>query len=203
MGRIAAPPERVPPGQFVTDKYPVLHAGSVPWFDPKTWDLKVHGAVETPLTLSYPEVRALPAKDVTVDIHCVTTWSKLDTTFKGVPTTHILDLVKPHPDAQYVIAECEEGFTANLHIEDLRKPTTLLAYGYNGKDLTPDHGFPLRMFAPHRYFWKSAKWLRGLRFQTEDEPGFWEQRGYHNNADPWREERYGGTEELLARGEKF
>ncbi|HLE96218.1 MAG TPA: sulfite oxidase-like oxidoreductase [Candidatus Thermoplasmatota archaeon] len=203
MGRIAAPPERVPPGQFVTDKFPVLHAGSVPWFDPKTWDLRIYGDVDAPLTLSYAQVRALPSVEVTTDIHCVTTWSKLDAAFKGVPTTHVLDLVRPHPDVRYVVCECEQGFTANVHIEDLRKPASLLAYGYNGKDLTPEHGFPLRMFVPHRYFWKSAKWLRAIRFSKDDERGFWETRGYHNNADPWNEERYGGSEDLVPRGVKF
>ncbi len=196
MGRVAAPPERVPPGQFVTDKFPVLHAGKVPRFDPRTWDFRVYGAVEAPLVVDYQALRAWPSHDVTTDIHCVTTWSKLDSTFTGVPTSWLLEQVRPTEDARYVVAECEEGYTANVLTDDLRKPTSLLAYGYAGKDLTPEHGYPLRLFVPHRYFWKSAKWLRALRFETKDERGFWEERGYNNNADPWREERYGGLEEL-------
>ena len=184
------PAERIPPGQFVTEKFPVLHAGSVPRFEPRTWDLKVYGAVENPLTLDYAAVRARPATEVTVDIHCVTTWSKLDTTWVGWATRDVMEECRPHPDARYVVAECEHGYTANLLREDLEKPNVLLAYRYGGRDLTPEHGFPLRLLVPHRYFWKSAKWVRALRFETQDEPGFWEVRGYHNNADYWQEERY-------------
>lgn len=184
------PPERIPPGQFVTEKFPVLHAGNVPRFDPRTWDFKVYGAVENPVTLDYAAVRGRPATEVQVDIHCVTTWSKLDTTWVGWSTRDLLDEVRPRPGATHVIAECEEGYTANVLLEDLRKPNVMLAYRFAGKDLTPEHGFPLRLLVPHRYFWKSAKWVRALRFETADEPGFWEVRGYHNNADYWNEERY-------------
>jgi DMSO/TMAO reductase YedYZ molybdopterin-dependent catalytic subunit len=184
------PRHRIPPGQFVTEKFPVLHAGGVPRFDPQKWDFQVYGAVENPIKVDYAALRAMPSKKVVVDIHCVTTWSKLDTEWEGVPLSHIIDLVRPKPGANYVIAECEEGFTVNNHIDDCRKPNTLLAYKYGGKDLTPDHGFPLRLLVPHRYFWKSAKWVRALRFEERDEPGFWEVRGYHNNADYWTEERY-------------
>ncbi|HVL47185.1 MAG TPA: sulfite oxidase-like oxidoreductase [Candidatus Thermoplasmatota archaeon] len=184
------PRERIPPGQFVTEKFPILHAGSVPRFDRTKWDFRVYGAVENPIQVSYDALRAMPTKEVLVDIHCVTTWSKLDTRFTGVPTRHILDVAKPASDAKYVVAECEEGYTANVLRADLEKETVLLAWGYGGADLTPEHGFPLRLLVPHRYFWKSAKWLRALRFVTDDEPGFWEVRGYHNNADYWGEERY-------------
>jgi len=184
------PAERIPPGQFVTEKFPVLHAGSVPRFEPREWDLQIYGAVDKPLSLDYAEVRAKPAAEVHVDIHCVTTWSKLDTTWVGWPTAKLLEEVAPHPDAKYVVAECEQGYTTNLLIDDLRKPNVLLAYRFEGRDLTPEHGFPLRLMVPHRYFWKSAKWLRALRFEPDDEPGFWEARGYHNNADYWQEQRY-------------
>ena len=184
------PAERIPPGQFITEKFPVLHAGSVPKFDPKEWDLRVHGAVENPLKLGYEAVRGRPATEVTVDIHCVTTWSKLDTTWVGWSARDIIEEVKPKPSAKFVIAECEEGFTANVHLDDFDKPNVMLAYKHGGKDLTPEHGFPLRLLVPHRYFWKSAKWVRALRFVEQDEPGFWEVRGYHNNADYLGEERF-------------
>jgi len=202
MGRVVVPPEladRVPPGQFVTDKFPVLHAGNVPRYDPQTWDFQVYGEVENPLRLNREEFLKLPTKRVVCDIHCVTTWSKLDTEWEGVSTRHLLELAKPKPGAKYVIAECDEGFTANLLLEDLLADDVLCAYRYGGKDLTPEHGWPLRLMLPARYFWKSAKWLRALRIEKEDEPGFWEVRGYHNNADPWKEQRYGyqGQEELV------
>jgi len=184
------PPERIPPGQFVTEKFPVLHAGNVPRFDPQSWDLRIYGAVENPVKLDYATLRTRPATEVNVDIHCVTTWSKLDTTWVGWSGRDILDDVKPQADAKYVVAECEEGYTANVLREDLEKPNSMLAYKFGGRDLTPEHGFPLRLLIPHRYFWKSAKWVRALRFETGDEPGFWETRGYHNNADYWNEERY-------------
>ncbi len=184
------PAERIPPGQFVTEKFPVLHVGKVPRFDPQTWDLKIYGAVENPLTLDYAQARGKPAIEVNVDIHCVTTWSKLDTTWVGWSTRDLLAEVGPLPKCTHVIAECDEGYTANVLLEDLEAPNSMLAYKYGGADLTPEHGFPLRLLIPHRYLWKSAKWLRALRFETADESGFWEQRGYHNNADYWNEERY-------------
>lgn len=184
------PAERIPPGQFVTEKFPVLHAGKVPKFEPQSWDFRIYGAVEKPLLLDYAQVRGRPATEANVDIHCVTTWSKLDTTWVGWATRDLLDEVEPLPEATHVVAECDEGYTANVLLEDLRKPATMLAYKFGGRDLTPEHGFPLRLLVPHRYFWKSAKWIRALRFETKDEPGFWETRGYHNNADYWGEERY-------------
>ncbi len=191
------PPERIPPGQFVTEKFPVLHAGRVPKYDLAEWDFEIKGKVEHPRRFTYDEIRALPAHRVDCDIHCVTTWSKLDTTWEGVSTKRLLDIVKPHADADFVVAECEEGFTANVLTSDLAHDNVLLAYRYGGEDLEPNHGFPLRLLVPHRYFWKSAKWVRALRFETMDEPGFWEVRGYNNNADPWGEERYGEAGESL------
>ena len=184
------PAERIPPGQFVTEKFPVLHAGKVPKFDPQAWDLQIYGAVENPLKMDYATLRGKPATEVTVDIHCVTTWSKLDTSWVGWATKDIIEEVKPQRDAKFVVCECEEGFTVNVHIDDLLKPNSMLAYKFGGRDITPEHGFPLRLLIPHRYFWKSGKWVRALRFATEDEPGFWEVRGYHNNADYLKEERY-------------
>ncbi|HWG89226.1 MAG TPA: sulfite oxidase-like oxidoreductase [Candidatus Thermoplasmatota archaeon] len=202
MGRVQVPSDqshRVPPGQFVTDKFPVLHAGSVPRYDPKTWDFQVYGDVENPLKLNREQFLQLPTHKVTCDIHCVTTWSKLDTRWEGVQVRHLLDLVRPKKGAKYVIAECDEGFTANILLEDCLDPDVLCAYRYDDKDLTPEHGWPLRLMMPQRYFWKSAKWLRALRIESNDEPGFWEVRGYHNNADPWKEQRYGyqGSESLV------
>lgn len=184
------PAERIPPGQFVTEKFPVLHAGSVPRFEPQKWDFRIYGAIENPLLLDYAAVRGKPATEVNVDIHCVTTWSKLDTTWVGWATRDLIDEVKPTRDCTHVIAECDEGYSANLLLSDLEKPNSMLAYKFGGKDLTPEHGFPLRLLVPHRYLWKSAKWIRALRFETRDEAGFWEARGYHNNADYWGEERY-------------
>jgi DMSO/TMAO reductase YedYZ molybdopterin-dependent catalytic subunit len=181
---------RVPPGQFVTNGWPVLHYGGVPSFDPQTWDFKVWGLVERPLRLDYEEFRDLPTTELETDIHCVTRWSKLGQRWEGVPMRHILDLVQPKPEAQFVIAHSEQGFTANLPLEALLDDDVLLAHRADGEDLTPEHGWPLRLFVPQRYFWKSAKWLRGLELTAEDRPGFWEQNGYNNNADPWKEERY-------------
>lgn len=182
--------ERVPPGQFVTPGWPVLHYGGVPRTNLATWDFKVVGLVEHPITLDYQAFKALPRTELTVDIHCVTRWSKLDMGWEGVPMAHVLELVKPKPEAKFVIAHCEAGFTANLPIEAISDDDVLLADRAGGEDLTPEHGWPLRLLVPKRYFWKSAKWLRGLEFTAEDQPGFWEQNGYNNNADPWKEERY-------------
>jgi DMSO/TMAO reductase YedYZ molybdopterin-dependent catalytic subunit len=182
--------ERVPPGQFVTRGWPVLHYGGVPKFNPHTWDFRVWGLVENPIKLSYEEFRALPRVDIVTDVHCVTRWSKLGMTWQGVPMSHVLELVRPKPEARFVIAHAEAGFTANLPIEAIQDDDVLLADRADDHDLAPEHGWPLRLLVPKRYFWKSAKWLRGLEFTAEDHPGFWEQNGYNNNADPWREERY-------------
>jgi DMSO/TMAO reductase YedYZ molybdopterin-dependent catalytic subunit len=182
--------ERVPPGQFVTDGWPVLHYGGVPRTNLAAWDLRVWGLVENPITLSWEQFQALPRKELVTDIHCVTRWSKLDQTWEGVPMAHVLDLVKPRPEAKFVIAHAEAGFTANLPIEAVLDDDVLVADKADGHELTPEHGWPLRLLVPKRYFWKSAKWLRGLEFTAQDAPGFWEQNGYNNNADPWKEERY-------------
>ncbi len=184
-------PERLPPGQYLTDKWPVLHAGSVPRVDLATWDFKVFGEVERPLTLAWAELLELPSTEVTVDIHCVTRWSRFDTRFKGVHWRELAKLVGPRPGARFVVAHAEQGFTANVPLSALEDESALIAYEADGAPLEPDHGRPLRLVVPSRYFWKSAKWLRGLELLEEDRPGFWERYGYHNDADYWREERYG------------
>ncbi len=181
---------RVPPGQYVTEKWPVLHYGSIPRFDPQTWDFRIFGLVEAPARLSYKEFRALPTKTITCDIHCVTAWSRLEMTFEGVPATTILNLVKVRPEAKFVVAHCEQGYETNLPLEYLRAADALFAWRADGADLTPEHGWPLRLVIPRLYFWKSAKWIRGIELLAGDRPGFWERNGYHMHGDPWKEERY-------------
>jgi DMSO/TMAO reductase YedYZ molybdopterin-dependent catalytic subunit len=184
--------ERVPPGQFVTEKFPVLHYGSVPVYEGlANWDLRVFGLVEEPLRLNWDELLKLPAKTQTVDIHCVTRWSKLDTTWTGVPWRELVKRIRIKPEATHVMAHCEFGFTANIGLDVLDDDDTLLAYLYDGQPLAPDHGYPLRLLVPKKYFWKSAKWLRGIEFMDSDRAGFWERNGYHMEGDPWREERFG------------
>jgi len=181
--------KRTPPGQYLTAKFPVLHYGSVPRIDLARWDFRAWGEVDAPLTLTWEQFRALPRKSETVDIHCVTRWSKLDTTWEGVPISAILALARVRPTATHVIAHCEAGYTTNLPLAVLADEDVMLADAYDGQPLTPEHGYPLRLLVPKRYFWKSAKWLRGLEFLDHDEPGFWERYGYHNDADPWKEQR--------------
>ena len=183
-------PSRLPPGQYLTDKWPVLHAGSVPSTDLATWDFRVFGEVENELTLTWDEFQKLPTREVTVDIHCVTRWSRFDTSFKGVHWSEVAKLVRPKPSAHFVLAHAEQGFTANLPLEAVKAEDALIAYEADGEPLTPDHGWPLRLMVPSRYFWKSAKWLRGLELRSSDQPGFWERYGYHNDADYTKEQRY-------------
>ena len=184
-------PDRLPPGQYLTEKWPVLHAGTVPNTDLATWDFRVFGEVESPITLSWEEFTALPTREITTDIHCVTRWSRFDTSFKGVHWSELAKVVKPKPSARYVLAHAEQDFTANVPLAALEDEGALLAYEADGEPLTPEHGWPLRLVIPKRYFWKSAKWLRGIELLDHDEPGFWERLGYHNEADYWKEERYG------------
>jgi len=183
-------PARLPPGQYLTEKWPVLHAGSVPRVDLATWELRVWGEVEEPLRLTWEEVTALPATEVTTDIHCVTRWSRFDMSFRGVHWRELARLVRPKPSARFVVAHAEGGYTANVPIAALEDENALLAFEADGEPLTPDHGWPLRLVIPTRYFWKSAKWLRGLELTATDRPGFWERYGYHNEADYWKEQRY-------------
>ena len=184
-------PARLPPGQYLTDKWPVLHAGSIPSTDLATWDFKVWGQVEEPLTLTWDEFDALPKTGNVQDIHCVTRWSRFDTSFRGVHWRELAKLVQPKPTARFVIAHSEQGYTANVPLEYLEDDLALLATEANGEPLAPEHGWPLRLVIPGKYFWKSAKWLRGIELSSTDKPGFWERYGYHNDGDPWKEERYG------------
>ena len=184
-------PARLPPGQYLTEKWPVLHAGSVPDTDLATWDFRVFGEVENPITLSWEELKALPKAENVQDIHCVTRWSRFDARFGGVHWRELAKLVRPKPSARFVVAHAEQGFTANVPLEFLEDDNALLATEADGEPLTPEHGWPLRLVIPGKYFWKSAKWLRGIELRATDEPGFWERYGYHNDADPWSEERYG------------
>ncbi|HOW91423.1 MAG TPA: sulfite oxidase-like oxidoreductase [Anaerolineaceae bacterium] len=191
---------RLPPGQSLTQKFPVLHYGAVPVFDPLNWDFRVFGEVETPLRLTWAEFEQLPRTRLKMDIHCVTRWSKFDTEWEGVSVTSLIDagLIRLKPDAKFVIQHAEYGFSANLPLQVVLQENFLMATHYEGKPITPDHGYPLRGVIgaiPQKkqlktpYFWKGAKWVRALEFTAEDKPGFWEQAGYHNEADVWLEER--------------
>jgi DMSO/TMAO reductase YedYZ molybdopterin-dependent catalytic subunit len=183
--------ERVPPGQIVTPRWPVLHAGSVPTdLTPATWSLALGGDVEAPQTLSFAQLLSLPQVDLTCDIHCVTSWSKLGMRWRGVSFRSVEALARPRRDVRFVVMACEQGFTTSLPIDALRDEDVLFAHTADGTPLAAEHGGPVRMLVPKRYFYKSAKWLRGLRFVVQDEPGFWEVRGYSNIADPWKETRY-------------
>ena len=184
-------PARLPPGQYFTEKWPVLHAGEVPDVDIATWTLAITGEVEEPVTLSFEELTALPATEVTSDIHCVTRWSRFDAHFKGVHWRELAKLCRPKPSARFAIAHAEHGFTANVPLAALEDEDALVVYAADGEPLTPEHGYPVRLFIPTKYFWKSAKWLTGIELSAVDRPGFWERYGYHNDADPFKEERYG------------
>jgi DMSO/TMAO reductase YedYZ molybdopterin-dependent catalytic subunit len=191
---------RLPPGQSVTLKFPVLHYGPIPPFDPATWDFKIWGEVEEEKRWNWEAFQELPRRNIQMDIHCVTRWSKFDTEWKGVSLRMLVDegLVKPKPTAEYVMQHCEYGFTTNIPIEVALADNFLLATHFDGKPLTPEHGYPLRGVVgaisdrgdlKDVYLWKGGKWLRGLEFMTRDRLGFWEQAGYHNEADIWKEQR--------------
>ena len=184
-------PARLPPGQYLTDKWPVLHAGDVPRIDLRSWRLAVTGEVEEPLSLDFDELTALPATEVTSDIHCVTRWSRFDARFKGVHWRELAALCRPKPSARFAIAHAEAGFTANVPLVALEDEHALVVYEADGEPLTPDHGWPVRLLIPTKYFWKSAKWLTGIELSAVDKPGFWERYGYHNEADYRQEQRYG------------
>jgi len=188
--RPVADPARVPPGQYVTEDFPVLSAGPTPHTPLDQWTFTIQGAVEQPVSWSWQEFLALPTDEVTVDIHCVTKWSKLDTTWKGVSVDTLLGQVQT--SAPYVSAFCDGGYTTNLPLDDVTGGKAWVAYQYGGEPLEPEHGGPARLLVPHLYFWKSAKWVRGLALTPSDEPGFWETYGYHNRGDPWLEQRYQG-----------
>jgi len=182
--------DRLPPGQNPTDGWPVLHYGSIPKIELKDWKFEIGGLVEEPVSLSWEEFMALPQVTVTNDIHCVTAWSKFDNTWQGVPVTEVLKLVRLKPEAKHVMVHSFGGYTTNLSIEDLSREGNLFAHSHDGEPLTREHGWPLRLVVPHLYFWKSAKWVRGLQFLPHEQPGFWEMYGYHIRGDPFKEERY-------------
>ena len=187
--------ERVPPGQYLTEKWPVLHYGPVPTFNPKTYDLRVFGKVKNELRWSWDELQALDKEVnavITADMHCVTTWSRLDQKWEGIPFSKIVELAQPTEEAKFVIAHGEHGFTANTPLEYCLRDDCLIALRANGEALSAEHGQPARLVVPRLYAWKSAKWLRGIEFSAVDKPGFWERNGYHNTGDPWKEERYWG-----------
>ncbi len=181
---------RLPPGQVKTEKWPVLHHGAVPGVDLATWDLVVDGRVARPQRWSWEEFQALPRTRVHSDIHCVTRWSRYDNLWEGVPLREVIRLASVEPDARFAILHAELGFTTNLPLTELSQDDVLLADRHDGEPLTPEHGWPLRLVVPRRYFWKSAKWIRRIELVAADQPGFWERNGYHNDADPWREERF-------------
>ena len=191
-GRRREPDEsgRIPPGQYVTGDFPVLSAGPTPHTPLEEWTFTVAQSGEQLARWSWEEFRALPSETITVDIHCVTKWSKLDTKWDGVSVDTLLDGLDA--DAGYVTAFCDGGYTTNLPLEDVTDGKAWVAFGYDGEPLDPEHGGPARLLVPHLYFWKSAKWVRGLSLMDEDEPGFWEGLGYHLYGDPWREQRYWG-----------
>jgi DMSO/TMAO reductase YedYZ molybdopterin-dependent catalytic subunit len=181
---------RVPPGQRVTRGWPVLHEGRIPRFDKESWRLRLHGACRQPYELTYDELLASPIVDLRSDFHCVTGWSKLDNLWRGVQTKVLLRKAEPATDASHVLVHGEQGYSANLPLEVLMEEDALVTWSHNSRDLAPKHGFPLRLLVPRLYGWKSVKWVRSLELLTQDRRGFWETRGYHNHADPWREERY-------------
>jgi DMSO/TMAO reductase YedYZ molybdopterin-dependent catalytic subunit len=197
------PEHRLPPGQFLTDQFPVLHYGPIPEFNPSTWDLRVWGAVETPITFTWDQILDLPRTRVRLDLHCVTTWTKLDTEWEGISLQTLVSggWITPKADAHYLMQHADHGYTTNLPLEVALQENFLLATHYNGQPLSPEHGYPLRGVIgaiPGKkklkdvYLWKGAKWLRGLEFMTSDQLGFWEANGYHNEGDVWKEQRTTG-----------
>ena len=187
--------DRVPPGQTLTDKFPVLSYGATPRFNLETWDFRILGLVDTELRFSYEEFRALPQTRLIADFHCVTTWSRLDNQWEGVKVLDLMRRVKLKPEAQFVVIHCDGDYTTNLPLNEFLDDDVILAHRHDGHDLSADHGFPLRLVVPKLYAWKSAKWVRAIEFLQFDERGFWEVRGYHNHADPWKEERYSFQED--------
>jgi len=195
FGRRRLPPEladRLPPGQYYEPGFPVLTAGPTPGIDERDYALTVEGLVAAPRTWSLPELRALPPSVFDGDIHCVTKWSKLDTSFGGVSVDALLEAARPQAPATHVVAGSYGGYTTNLPLDDLTGGRAWVVWEWEGQPLPREHGGPVRLLVPHLYFWKSAKWLNGLRLLDHDEPGFWEINGYHNHGDPWKEERYWG-----------
>lgn len=192
-GKTARPEnQRLPPGQHLTRDWPVLDLGVEPPVTRERWRLDVYGAIETPVFWSFDEFSAQKQARIVSDIHCVTTWSRYDNQWDGLATRELLDICQPREDARHVVLHSYDGYTTNLALDDFAAEDALLAHSWSGQPLTKEHGGPVRLVVPHLYFWKSAKWLQAIEFRTEDAPGFWEVRGYHNRGDPWAEERYSG-----------
>lgn len=183
-------PSLHPNGQFITDKFPALTHGTAPWIDMKAWRLEIYGAVEREMELSWSDLTRLPKVQVTADFHCVTHWSRLKNVWEGVACHEILKLVSPLPFATYIMIHCYGGYRTNLELSELENSSSLFAFRHDGKELSRDHGAPLRLIVPRRYGWKNAKWVHGLQFMMENQPGFWEQRGYHIRGNAQQEERY-------------
>jgi DMSO/TMAO reductase YedYZ molybdopterin-dependent catalytic subunit len=181
---------RLPPGQSLTLKWPVLQYGAVPRFDAAKWDFTVSGLVEKPVRLTWEEFNRLPQKVVVADMHCVTRWSRFDNRWEGVAVTDVLALAKVKPEARFALIHAEQDYTANLPLDDLMRPTALFAFRHDGESLTAEHGYPVRLVVPHLYAWRSVKWVRGIELLSKDEPGFWEQNGYNMYGDPWKEQRF-------------
>lgn len=190
--RYTAPSERVPPGQYITDDFPVLSAGPTPRTPLEKWSFEINGLVGQPVHWSWEEFLRLPSRQFTVDIHCVTKWSKLDTQWEGISIDTLLELVEVDTKAQFVIAFCDGGYTTNMPLQEIIGAKAFIGYKYNGAPLPAEHGGPARLVVPALYFWKSAKWVRGLTLIEKDRAGFWESLGYNNHGDPWKEERYYG-----------
>ncbi|MDA9530998.1 MULTISPECIES: sulfite oxidase-like oxidoreductase [unclassified Bradyrhizobium] len=192
-GKVTRPEDqRLPPGQHLTKDWPVLDLGVVPPVSRERWRLDVYGAIETPVFWTFDEFIAQKQARFTSDIHCVTTWSRYDNEWEGLATRELLAACQPRQDARFVVLHSYDGYTTNLALEDFAAEDALLAHSWSGKPLSEEHGGPVRLVVPHLYFWKSAKWLQAIEFLTEDAPGFWEVRGYHNRGDPWVEQRYSG-----------
>lgn len=183
--------DRLPSGQSLTQKWPVLHFGSMPRFNPAAWDFNMWGQVKQPKRFTWAEFSALPTMTQVSDMHCVTHWSKFDSHFEGIPVAEVMKQVELLPEARYVMVHADPGYTTNLPLEAFLDDDVMFVLKYEGRPLTPEHGYPVRLLVPKLYLWKSAKWVRGLEFMAEDKAGFWEQYGYHNHGDPWQEERYG------------
>ena len=185
-------PNRLPPGQYLTDRFPVLHVGDVPTYAPGEWNLTIGGLVDNPFTLTFEELTALPSVTLTTDIHCVTKWSKFDTMWRGVKLKDLLHTAGIQDGATHVMGHAEYGYTANLPLEDALLDESMVVWEYEGEPIEPIHGGPVRLLVPNLYFWKSPKWLRGIEVMNGDKPGFWERNGYHMYGDPFREQRHWG-----------
>ncbi len=179
-------PSRLPPGQYLTDRFPVLHVGDVPEYQPGDWNLRVFGLVDTPFELTLDELKELPSVSLTFDIHCVTKWSKFDTTWKGVRVRDLFERAGVHTGATHVMEHAEFGYTTNVPLADITTDEAMVAYAFEGEEIEAIHGGPVRIVIPHLYFWKSAKWVRGLELRSVDAPGFWERNGYSMYGDPFK-----------------